>query len=469
MSTATAPLALLKCLPDAATGRRVAWLCSLSFSLALLLAPALWNGFAIVFYDTGGYIGRVLDMTLAPGRSFFYGLFMWLTSFGWWSFWGPVTVQSLAVIWLIRLVLRCHGLAAGPFATAAFTAGLSLATGISWYSGQLMPDVFVPLTVLSLWLLGFAWRALTPAERVPLVATALLGMLAHMSCLALGVGLALALVVARLCGKRWRRLPPLAVAPPLATVMAAVILMPMLHFLLFGKFGYTPGGPVFIFGRLVQDGIAQKYLAEHCPIDGIKLCGLQQRLPKTADEFLWDGGSPFKAIGDWDGAKTELGRLVRECFKTYPGQAAWSSLVFAAQQLVEVGTGDGLDAFHDHARGVFARLGQPVAGQYVAARQQQAQLTKDLFHILNQVHVPVALLSTLGLSLLIGWGVTQKQEDIAGLSAFILISLLGNAFICGALSNPHHRYQSRLVWVATLVVMMAAVRWYRLRRGRARQ
>jgi hypothetical protein len=45
------------------------------------------------------------------------------------------------------------------------------------------------------------------------------------------------------------------------------------------------------------------------------------------------------------------------------------------------------------------------------------------------------------------------------LALFVLLALLGNAFICGVLSNPHDRYQSRLVWLASLVVGMALLRW----------
>lgn len=38
---------------------------------------------------------------------------------------------------------------------------------------------------------------------------------------------------------------------------------------------------------------------------------------------------------------------------------------------------------------------------------------------------------------------------------YLLTALAGNAFICGALSNPHDRYQSRMVWIAVLAAGMA--------------
>jgi hypothetical protein len=47
------------------------------------------------------------------------------------------------------------------------------------------------------------------------------------------------------------------------------------------------------------------------------------------------------------------------------------------------------------------------------------------------------------------------------LLATVCLTLLGNAVICGVISGPHDRYGSRLVWIATLAVMVAAMRQWR--------
>lgn len=434
------------------------WLLSLALSVAVLLAPALWNGFALVFHDTFGYVDRVVTMTMYPGRSFFYGLFLWAASFGWFSFWGPVLVQSLMTLWVIQLMLRCHKVAAGPVATAVFCMALGLSTGISWYTSQLMPDTLVPLVVLALWLLGFRWHELRWHERIGLGALTLLGMMSHMSGMALGIGLVLVILLAKTAvkGRGWSL--SVSILPPVAVVAASLLLMPILHYSLLGKASFTPGGPVFIFGRLVQDGIAQRWLAEHCPQPGVRLCGLQDRLPHTADEFLWTGGSPFQDIGAWTGsADAELGYLVRESIKAYPWLFVWTSLQNTAQQMIRVATGDGLDEFQGPTRWYFTDLLPRTAKPFQEAQQQQGQVTRQLFDALNSVHVPVAYLSVLALLVVAGFGVRTRRHDLAGLALFVLVALMGNAFICGALSNPHDRYQSRLVWLATLVVCMAAI------------
>ena len=104
--------------------------------------------------------------------------------------------------------------------------------------------------------------------------------------------------------------------PSLAVVTASLILMPLVHLALIGKMTYTPGGQNFIFGKLVRDGLAQRWLRDNCPAPGIKVCAMQDRLPKTADEFPWGEASPFRDIDAWTGtADWELEHLVKGCIE----------------------------------------------------------------------------------------------------------------------------------------------------------
>lgn len=436
----------------------------------ILMWPAIWNGFPLVFFDTSGYVTRVLEMQLLSGRSMFYGFFLWLTSLGWWWFMGSALAQSLCTVWVIDLMLRCHDLAKGPSTTVATCVLLTLTTGISWFTSQLMPDALVPLVVLAMWLLGFCWHRLGWGERAGLCLIAVLGMLSHMSCLALAIGLAIVAVAARLVVRLLGSPLPVRLLPPLSVVAAALLLMPLLHFVLVGQAAYTPGGPVYIFGRLVQDGFPQRWLAEHCPVEGVKLCDLQDRIPYNGDEFLWGEKSAFRQIGEWTGAAdAELGFLNRECLKSYPLAIAWASLRAAGRQLFMVRTGDQLDEIHNETRRVFSQvLPRQVGESFNAARQQQGQLTKALIGAVNTLHVPVAWLALPGLVAAAGWGYRRGRHDLAGLAIFTLLALLGNAFICGALSNPHDRYQSRIAWLAPLIAGMAAASWWRQRRGAGR-
>src|SRR5713101_4943607 len=68
----------------------------------LLLAPAFWNRFPLLQYDTGGYLARWFEGYLVPSRAVTYGLFL---TAGWpLDFWPVVVVQAAAAIWILALV-----------------------------------------------------------------------------------------------------------------------------------------------------------------------------------------------------------------------------------------------------------------------------------------------------------------------------------------------------------------------------
>jgi len=77
---------------------------------------------------------------------------------------------------------------------------------------------------------------------------------------------------------------------------------------------------------------------------------------------------------------------------------------------------------------------------------------------LNLIHVPVGAMSLLGLLLLLQHAAVRRAWDQASLPAVVLLGLIGNAIICGTFSNPHDRYQSRIVWLPTLVLLLAVTR-----------
>ena len=446
--------------------RSALWYAALPAALAALLAPALWNGWPLVFFDTGGYVKRAFDLELEPGRSIFYGLFLAGGSLGWMSLWGPVLLQAGATLWLLQLTLRTADLPAGPAATALLALGLSALTGISWYVGQLMPDILAPLLVLCLWLLGFRRDRLGMGEKVGVGAVAVLALLSHMSSMALAAGLVACTALAPLAARKWRALPAPRPLVPALLVAATVAAMPALTWAIAGQFAFTPGGPAFVFGRLVQDGIAQRFLDEACPDPAYRLCAYRDRMPTTANDWIWHQDSPFKAIGGWGGADAEMSRITRESLERYPLMHLETAAASTLEQLVKLKTGDGLDEWQEVTRWMVSGYLPHLNPGFLDARQQREEVTQGLFDALNAVHVPVAYLS-MALSLLaLAWALRAGQGDLAAFTAFVWLALLGNALICGALSNPHDRYQGRIVWLAALAAAMAVMRWWALRRGR---
>jgi uncharacterized membrane protein YhaH (DUF805 family) len=92
---------------------------------------------------------------------------------------------------------------------------------------------------------------------------------------------------------------------------------------------------------------------------------------------------------------------------------------------------------------------------YLAARQQQGRFR---FAALNMIHVTVGFLSLLGIGMLVNRALMRRRWEEAKLPGLVLIALIGNAIICATFSNPHDRYQSRIIWLAGLVLVLAQMR-----------
>jgi len=86
--------------------------------------------------------------------------------------------------------------------------------------------------------------------------------------------------------------------------------------------------------------------------------------------------------------------------------------------------------------------------RFLAARQQHDQPDVG---VVNVAHVPVAAISLALVVFVVAFGQPERFGLFArALCATILLALLGNATICGVLSNPNDRYQGRMVWLASL-------------------
>src|SRR3954468_6514817 len=88
--------------------------------VAVLLAPALWNGYPLLQYDTGGYLARWFEGYLVPSRSTAYGLF--LAALAHPDFWPVAIAQAAVTVWVLAVTLRVHGLGERPFVLPLVTA-----------------------------------------------------------------------------------------------------------------------------------------------------------------------------------------------------------------------------------------------------------------------------------------------------------------------------------------------------------
>lgn len=422
--------------------------------VALVMLPALWNGFPILFPDTGGYLARPFEGTLELGRSALYGAF--LAAGIPVDFWLNVVLQAALCVWLIALTLRAHDLS-GASVLVATVAALCVATGMPWYAGTLIPDILVSAAILSLYLLAFRGERLRRWETIALGAVIAFAIASHMGTLALCLGLIVCLagwiVVRKYLRGDWPK--PRLLTATLA-VGAGLLLAPLSNLIIADEFAFTPGGESFVFGRLVQDGIVANYLEDRCPNPDIKLCAYRQAVPDTADEWLWGPGNPLGELGGWRGYADEARFIIFDSLKRYPLEHLETAVTTTLKQLALMETGVSL--VKDWMAPAIGSLRElvPQMTPRIAAARQQAEPFPDLLARFNTIHVATALAS---LVLLVGLLAFARQRlvppETLMLAGLVLTALLINAAVCGIFSNPVDRYQSRILWLAPFAVIIA--------------
>jgi hypothetical protein len=426
---------------------RALWAGLVALCLALLMAPALWNGFPLLQYDTGGYLARWFEGYLVPSRPAAYGYI--LLSGAWANFWPVALLQAALTIWVIYLVLRAHGYGR-PWILFSTILALSIATTLPWLTAILLTDIFCGLGILALYLVMLRSDRLRRAERYGLIALVAVAGATHSA--------TYALFLAMLAGALlWHTRPNGPVSLPrlrdgaIALVLGAIVTLTA-NWSVSGQFAWTPGGAALSFGRMLQDGIVTRYLDDHCPDPRLRLCPYRAELPLDADAFFW-GNPIFNKLGRFAGLGAEMQTIALQSLIDYPGLQFKSAVRDTAEQLIDVRTGEGVLDTIWHTYAIIERYTPWIAPQMKAAHQQRGELS---FAAINRLHYPLALLALLALPVLLrlpGRRFTALYE----LAGTIMFAVLANAAICGVFSNPHDRYGARIVWLAGLTVLIAII------------
>jgi hypothetical protein len=429
-------------------------------SCALLLTwPAVWNGYPLVFSDTGTYIDQAILRYGGWDRPVFYSWFLF--ALHWQStLWLAVAGQALIVSGVLWLAVRAV-LGRRPMALAGIGALLALTTSLPWFTSQLMPDVFTFVMVLCVFLLVAAPHTLSALERAAVALLLVGSILVHQSHLVLAAGLSVLLVLLRLAKQKrfgWRG-AALALAPP----ALAALLLSAVNLYGHGRFAPSPYGNVFVLARVLADGPGRAHLDAACPQAGYRLCPFRQLITDDSDEFLWNMQGPLWQAGGPKEIAKEATAIITAAIAAQPMEQLSASARNFQDQLFRFETGDGMIPWVGRPEGPQARIARFFPHEYqayLAARQQTGQLA-PMLAMLQPLHVAVGWAALLGVLAGLAWALLAPWSSALALVVAAALAALGNAAITGMLSMPHDRYQSRAMpllvlavtlWLAPLVV-----------------
>ena len=427
---------------------RAFWALAVILSVTILIAPAIWNRFPLLQYDTGGYLARWYEGTLVPSRAVVYGLM--LNAGVPLSFWPVLLAQSALTVWVLSLLLRVHGFGGRPWLLLGSVTALSIFTTLPFLTAILLTDIFCGLGVLALYLLLMRGDALTRAERIGLIVLGAVAAATHSATIAvMGALLASA---ALLCLIDRKRVARAALGHGAMALLLGAVIVFAANYAVAKRLAWTPGGFALSFGRMLQDGIVNKYLDDHCPDPKLRLCAYKDALPRDADVWFW--GSPlFDRLGRFAGLGQEMEHVAVQSLIDYPALQLKTAAIATARQLIDVHTGEGVVHWAWHTYFIVHDYAPQLEPAMKAARQQQGEFS---FATINKLHYPLALLSMALLPVIVVLVWRRRLPAAFGeLAGFCALSLLAKALVCGALSNPHDRYGARIVWLAAVASALA--------------
>ena len=407
------------------------------------------------------------EKAVLAGRSIYYGAFLYL---GYVSsqFWLCVFAQAAIFLYLCHtFIVKCLRLSFPIFAVVI--SFILVATPVSFFISFMMPDIFASFLILSAIMIMAFWNELERVDKIYISAILILAVLAHAS------HLLLLFLVGALCALIYiivRRKPGKTAAAPVA-VLFAVFFVGLVGEAVFSyatKFtvGVYPVRPPFLMARLIDDGPGQRFLQQNCEAKPYTICRYKDRLPTTMNYFLWSPDSAKGVYNEVDlTTRTALSAeeipFIIDVIRWEPLGVINAAIRNAIEQLTTIGVAE---FFRTPIElGLFKNsLPEEFFNRIVHSRFSKQ---RDILAPLNTWFSSVYFLSMAGL--LLAWGLLPliqfpNKSLIFPQPQWLYVLTIGctavlfNAAICGVLSTPAMRYQTRISWIPLFLLLVVIIK-----------
>ena len=423
---------------------------------ALMLSwVALFNQAPLVFADSLGYATAPFRGEIPGFFSIFYSILILPLHQGV-TLWPVVFVQAAMLAHLLYLTTRSVSNGTISKAETLLIIGLlCVFSGAPWITGQIMPDVFSPILLLTIFLLAFCTDQLRRGELLYVSVLMTAAIATHFSHVPIAFGLILLSFGLKLIfGPNKTRIWQSA-ARLFIPFVVAVCSMLGVNWVDSRGIGFARNSNVFLLAKWIDEGPALSYLTRACPTTGYALCAhLDELKGLTHDDLKWGWKSPFKKVGSFDELEPEARRIVRATLLAHPVEIAQRAMVDAGRQLLRFQAGDGVS--QEFARLVAEHLapffGPGMEKSVIESRQGQGALP---IAEVRQLH-DAGLIVALGICL---WAIIAWRQELpvqlVALPVFLLTGVVWNAIVTGALAGPYDRYLARVIWLVCFAALIA--------------
>jgi hypothetical protein len=431
-----------------------------------LISFAIWNGYPLVYSDTGTYIHAGFENLVPDDRPILYGIFIRHLSLKT-SLWIVICIQALLTSFSLFVFISGF-ISERKRRNSLFVICilfLSFGTAISQKCSDLLPDFLTAM--MALLICRFMVKPILGIEKLLVFAVLFFALCAHNSHLYILLLTISVVIFIRLFRKSVLRLVPFRkFLHLLGILISGVLVIGFINYGFSGKFFISKNSAVFMTGHLAECGLLDEFLNAKCAEKKYALCPDAGRLNKV--DFLWDErNSPLYRMGGWKNDGEQFKPLLYDFFtsKKYLGKFAVNSLGCSAKQL----TMFQLDAEMENA--IYGEGSAPYAQihwrfhseleNYMASKQNRGLLDYSWVNFLQTI---LLLLSIMVIAAFYLIRKIREQMQMIHISLlFILSFIFSNAVVCGTFTIAHVRFGSRVIWLLPLMAIIIVAEYVKLR------
>ena len=417
---------------------------TISVGALLLMVIAIYNGYPILYSDSASYINSGFSLETPIDRPITYGLFIRIFSIYGLTLWTVIFAQCLLLSYvLFKTVCDFISKQHSTIIFGGIIIFLTIFTGVSFISGQLITDIFPSISVLCLTHLLFN-SELKRRERLFFYIVFFWANAFHMSHIIINSISILSLFILI-------KFFPNSILRNSYKTLTIVLILTLGGILTMGA-SISKSKHVFFLGRMAENGILQDYLNENCENKNYKLCKKLQAIPASTTEFLWNPESPlYSEFESWKESKDEFEDIILSTLLNpkYLFRHIKEAIKNTGNQLITFDVGDGNGSFfgNTEVQKSINKYFPNDINQFKSSFQSKSKLTTDSLSVLNWIYRVVLSVSIILLLYMILFYERDISLMMRSVVLFILYVILINAFVNSSLVMSTDRFGAKLIWM----------------------
>jgi hypothetical protein len=243
--------------------------------------------------------------------------------------------------------------------------------------------------------------------------------------------------------------------------------------------GADPIRPPFVMARIIADGPGYKFLQKNCANKAYAVCKYIDRLPVSSGAFLWST-SPTEGVFRVADLPTRIAlsseqtSFAIDVFRFDPVGVITNATKTFLRQFFRIGL-DALFLNQESLQGFEASL---PTSYFAGLLRSRITMRNWILVPLNTWYLSIYFLSMLALLLIwvsLPWIRFHRKLNIFPqpqwnhILTIVVVAIVSNAAICGILSAPASRYQTRISWIPLFILSLIVATFWENRNSQKHQ